>query len=107
MQAGVASPARAPGDRLRRAGGGRKSLVERDLELLAALDGKLDPVTRGDLMSPLRWTCRSAAKLAEALRAEGHAVSGRSVNRLLHRLGVCGFSRVSRGARETSGSSGY
>ena len=38
-------------------------------------------------MSPLRWTCLSAAKLAAALSAEGHAVSGRSVNRLLHRLG--------------------
>ena len=87
VQAGVASPARVPGDRLRRPGGGRKSLVERDPELLAALDRKLDPVTRGDPMSPLRWTCLSAAKLAAALSAEGHAVSGRSVNRLLHRLG--------------------
>lgn len=87
VQSGVASPARAAGDRLRRPGGGRKSLVERDPELLAALDRKLDPVSRGDSMSPLRWTCLSAAKLAAALSAEGHAVSGRSVNRLLHRLG--------------------
>ena len=38
-------------------------------------------------MGPLRWTCRGAERLAEALRAEGHAVIGRSVNRLLHGLG--------------------
>ena len=87
VRAGAAGGARIAGGRLRRPGGGRKSLVERDPELLAALDRKLDPVTRGDPMSPLRWTCLSAAKLAAALCAEGHAVSGRSVNRLLHRLG--------------------
>jgi hypothetical protein len=38
-------------------------------------------------MSPLRWTCKSAAKLAVELRARGHAASERSVNRLLHVLG--------------------
>ena len=38
-------------------------------------------------MSPLRWTCKSAAKLAAALQAQGHAVSERTVNRLLHDLG--------------------
>ena len=44
-------------------------------------------MTRGDPMSPLRWTCKSAAKLAAELRARGHAVSERTVNRLLHDLG--------------------
>ena len=73
--------------RQRRPGGGRKRLVERDPQLLAALERHLDPVTRGDPTGPLRWTCRSAERLAAALRAEGHAVSGRSVNRLLHGLG--------------------
>ena len=43
-------------------------------------------MTRGDPMSPLRWTCKSAAKLATELQARGHAVSERSVNRLLHDL---------------------
>ena len=87
VQAGAAAVGGAGSGRLRRAGGGRKRLAERDPELLVALEGKLDPVTRGDPMSPLRWTCLSAARLAEALRADGHQVSGRSVNRLLHALG--------------------
>jgi hypothetical protein len=79
---------RGPADeRLRRPGGGRKPLVDHDTELLRDLETLVDPVTRGDPMSPLRWTCKSAAKLATELRAEGHAVSERTVNRLLHDLG--------------------
>ena len=73
--------------RVRRRGGGRKPLTASDPELAAALEHKLDAVTRGDPMAPLRWTCASAARLAEELRAEGHGVSARSVNRLLHGLG--------------------
>ena len=45
-------------------------------------------MTRGDPMSPLRWTCKSAAKLAAELQAQGHAASERTVNRLLHALGL-------------------
>src|SRR4051812_20380603 len=72
--------------RLRRPGGGRKRLVDQDPVLLRDLETLVDPVTRGDPMSPLRWTCKSAAKLATELRAKGHAVSERTVNRLLHVL---------------------
>ena len=77
----------AQAGRVRRPGGGRKRLTASDPELAAALERKLDPVTRGDPMAPLRWTCSSAARLARELRAEGHGVSERSVNRLLHGLG--------------------
>ena len=77
----------APGERLREPGGGRKRLTERDPQLAEALEHKLDPVTRGDPLGPLRWTCSSAARLAQELRADGHAVSERTVNRLLHALG--------------------
>jgi hypothetical protein len=59
----------------------------RDPHLVQALETLVDPVTRGDPMSLLRWTCKSAAKLAAALQAQGHAVSERTVNRLLHDLG--------------------
>src|SRR5271157_1983348 len=72
--------------RLRRVGGGRKHLVDHDVDLLRDLEILVDPVTRGDPMSPLQWTCKSAAKLAAELQARGHAVSERSVNRLLHAL---------------------
>lgn len=73
--------------RLRRPGAGRKPLVDQDPTLLEALEALLDPVTRGDPMGPLRWTCKSAARLATELQAQGHAVSERTINRLLHHLG--------------------
>ena len=74
-------------ERLRRVGGGRRSLVDQDPELLTGLAALLDPVTRGEPMGPLRWTCKSAARLAMALQTQGHAVSERRLNRLLHDLG--------------------
>jgi transposase len=83
-------PEDATGDgkrRVRRPGGGRKSLAEKDDTLLQDLNGLLDPVTRGDPMSPLRWTCKSTTKLAAQLRAEGHEVSQATVWRLLDGLG--------------------
>jgi len=88
----LALPVTAPGpqtppERLRRPGGGRKPLGTRDPHLLQALETLVDPVPRGDPMSLLRWTCKSAAKLAAALQTQGHAVSERTVNRLLHDLG--------------------
>jgi transposase len=74
-------------ERVRRPGGGRKPLGAHDPYLVRALETLLDPVTRGDPMSLLRWTCKSAAKLSVALQTQGHAVSERTVNRLLHDLG--------------------
>jgi hypothetical protein len=62
-------------------------MVEGDPRLLQALEQLVEPVTRGDPMSPLRWTCKSAARLAQELQGQGHAVSERTVNRLLHALG--------------------
>jgi hypothetical protein len=73
--------------RIRKPGGGRKPLTEHAPTLLHALETLVDPVTRGDPMSPLRWTCKSAAKLASELQSKGHRASERSVNRLLHELG--------------------
>ena len=73
--------------RVRRRGGGRKALAESDPTLLEDLDGLLDPATRGDPMSPLRWTCKSTTKLAAELRAQGHRVSQATVWRLLDELG--------------------
>jgi hypothetical protein len=77
----------AVGGRTRRQGGGRKPLTEHDPKLERALEILVDPVTRGDPMSPLRWTCKSAAKLAAELQAQGHRASERTVNRLLHASG--------------------
>jgi len=76
----------APG-RSRRPGGGRKRAEARDSELTAALEALVDPVTRGDPVSPLRWTCKSARTLAKALTGAGHPVSDFVVRRLLRQLG--------------------
>jgi hypothetical protein len=73
--------------RIRRPGGGRKPVEETDPALLTDLDGLLDPVTRGDPMSPLRWTSKSTTKLAGELRGKGHEVSQSTVWRLLDKLG--------------------
>jgi Rhodopirellula transposase DDE domain len=72
-----------PGGRIRRPGGGPKRLVERQPGLLAALDALVDPDTRGDPESPLRWTCKSTRQLADALGAQGFQVSDDTVGRLL------------------------
>jgi hypothetical protein len=76
----------APG-RIRRPGGGRKRAVETDATLRADLERLIDPATRGDPESPLRWTCKSIRKLAEELRRMGHATSHRIVAELLHEAG--------------------
>jgi transposase len=71
------------GGRVRRPGGGPKRLAERQPGLLAALDALVDPDTRGDPESPLRWTCKSTRQLADALAAQGFKVSDDTVGRLL------------------------
>jgi transposase len=73
--------------RTRRPGGGRKPLTETDRQLLEALESLIDPVTRGDPMSPLRWTCKSTRRLAEELRHNQHPVSPRTVASLLRQVG--------------------
>ncbi len=61
--------------RSRRPGGGRKPAQVKDPGLIAALDAPVDPDTRGDPESPLRWTCKSTRQLADVLTAQGHPVS--------------------------------
>jgi hypothetical protein len=66
---------------------GPKRLRERDPGLLQALDRLVDPDTRGDPESPLRWTCKSTRELAQALTRQGHPVSDDTVGRLLKQQG--------------------
>ena len=73
----------SPGERVRRAGGGRKSLAQSDPALLQILDELVAPETRGDPMSPLRWTLKSTRKLAGELTGQKHPVSARTVAALL------------------------
>ena len=76
-----------PSDRLRRKGGGRKSLSKIYPKLLEELEDLLEPASRGDPMSPLRWTCKSTYKLSSGLKEKGYSVSASLVRSLLKQLG--------------------
>ena len=73
--------------RVRRSGGGRKPLTQLHPGLQQALETLVAPATRGHPESPLRWTCKSTAKLAEALRRQAHPVTDRTVAKLLKSAG--------------------
>jgi transposase len=70
--------------RIRSFGGGRQRLTEKDPALADALNQLVEPTTRGDPESPLRWTCKSTTRLAQELEKAGHPISQRSVCTLLH-----------------------
>ena len=72
---------------IRQSGGGRKRIEEIDSTLLEDLDQMVEPDSRGDPMSPLRWTCKSTRQLATALQAQGHRVSHQLVSELLRSTG--------------------
>ena len=86
-RAELKQPLVRPAGRIRRPGGGRKRLVEKEPLLAEDLERLVEPVTRGDPESPLRWTCKSVRRLAEELQPLGHRVSYPVVAELLHELG--------------------
>ena len=81
----VQRPETTEGDaqRIRRIGGGRKASVADDAQLLSALESLVEPVTRGDPESPLRWTCKSLRQLASQLVTQGYVVSHTSIGGLI------------------------
>jgi hypothetical protein len=72
--------------RVRAKGAGRPACVVGNTSLLGALEALVNPTTRGDPMSPLRWTCKSTRQLAKELQRQGHQVEYRTVAALLHNL---------------------
>lgn len=75
------------GDHTRREGAGRPRIEVANPEILTALESLVDPVTRGDPESPLRWTSKSTRKLAQELKDQGHEVSPQKVGQLLRAQG--------------------
>ncbi len=73
--------------RVRRQGGGRQALLEEDSTLVFAREALVEPTTRGDPGSPLRWTCKSTRRLADELTRHGHRVSHTKVAQVLEGLG--------------------
>jgi transposase len=90
---GIAELRHAPGSpvggsrAIRKPGAGRKRTVEQDATLVRDLEALIEPLSRGDPESPLRWTCKSLRKLARELGHQGHRLSHRLVAELLHQLG--------------------
>lgn len=84
LAAGV-SPAQVVN--VRRAGGGRPTVVDEQPGIVPALEALVDPVTRGDPESPLRWTSKSTRKLAEELGQQGFRISPQTVGVLLEGIG--------------------
>jgi hypothetical protein len=80
----------------RRPGGGRKAIAAQDPAVLAELERLVEPTTRGDPESPLRWTCKSMRKLADELAVRGHRVSPEWV-----RLTLRGLHYSLQGNRKT------
>lgn len=87
------------GRRVRRAGSGRKLKEDEEPELLADLERLIEPSTRGDPESPLRWTCKSLRRLAKELTAMGYCIGFRTVARLLKKLGY----RLQANKKKTEG----
>src|ERR1700710_96458 len=85
---------------VRRPRGGRISIEEQDPDLVTALEALVDPVTRGDPMSPLRWTSKSTRKLAEEMAAGGYEMSPQKVEQLLRASGYSlqGTNKTTEGA---------
>ena len=76
-----------PAGRIRKPGGGRKTLLANNPNLADELESLVDSATRGDPMSPLRWTSKSTEKLAGELQASGYQISAKSVAKLLKSMG--------------------
>jgi len=74
-------------DKIRVPGGGRKKVVDKDPTVVSDLETLIEPTSRGDPESPLRWTSKSTRKLAEELKKMGHKVSHSRVADMLHVLG--------------------
>ena len=75
------------GRRMRRLGGGRRQITAKNERLLQALDALVEPTSRGDPTSPLRWTCKSTRKLETELKSQGFQISHTKVGQLLKSLG--------------------
>jgi len=79
-------PLRKQPDQIRRKGGGRKAVLECDLDVKKDIESIFSETTAGDPMSRLIWTCKSVRTIADELQAKGHEISFKTVNRILHEL---------------------
>ncbi len=76
-----------PAGRIRRSGGGRLSIQERDPKIINVIEQLVDPSSRGDPESPIRWTCKSTRSIARIIKARKHSISHVSVSQILKKIG--------------------
>ena len=92
-----------PAGRQRRPGGGRKSLTERQPDLVDAIEAIVDPATRGDPMSPLKWTSKSLSKISAELKQQRFHASRTAVSRILRedlKYSLQGLKKTKEGAKQ-------
>lgn len=87
LQEEIAEAEQSGSSRVRRPGGGRKKKTATDTSLKSDLESLIEPVTRGDPQSPLRWTCKSLRRLVEELKSRGHQVGYTVIEELLEEMG--------------------
>ena len=73
-------------NRIRRVGAGRKKITEKEPKVIDVLEKIMEPSTRGDPESPLRWTCKSVRNLCENLHENGYKIGKQTVANILHEL---------------------
>lgn len=95
------APSKGKHARVRRPGAGRKSVTETSPGILEALESLVEPLTRGDPESPLRWTCKSTETLARELRRQGHTIGARTVSKCL--IGLRYSLQANRKTKEGGG----
>jgi hypothetical protein len=87
LEGAAASPDKIVGSsRVRRTGAGRKNIVETNPQILETLESLIEPATRGDPESALKWTCKSTRRLSVELKEQGHSIGPTRVRALLHDL---------------------
>src|ERR1035441_7894960 len=94
LKAGRVKP--LPAGRIRREGGGRKPLTFHQPDLLKALEQLVEPLTRGDPESFLRWSAKSTRNLAQELQRQGYSIGARKVAALLHQMGYIAYKPTPR-----------
>jgi transposase len=89
-------------ERIRRKGGGRKRITEKDPTLLRDLDAMIEPATRGNPENPLRWSSKSTLKLAEELNKQGHKITHSTVHSILKSQGFSlkGNKKTNQGLKD-------
>ena len=103
LERGPAGEGSGNKERQRRAGGGRKRVVEHQPEIVQVIESIVDPATRGDPMAPLKWSSKSLNKISAELQEQGWSVSPKTIGRILYddlKYSLQGLQKSKDGTRQ-------